>query len=218
MPYPSYMRKKIDLTGQRFGRLVALHQDIREKPGRAYWVCLCDCGKETTVRGGNLRSGDTRSCGCLSREVAQQRATTHGLSKHPLFKVWCNMRQRCSNPRTANWAPYGGRGIVVCDRWKESFQAFYEDMSPTYQVGLQLDRIDNDGPYTSENCRWATRDQQGNNRRPNRRLAFDGQIHTVTEWADLLDIDRQALYARLSRGWSVERVLTEPSHSEKSPK
>jgi hypothetical protein len=132
----------------------------------------------------------------------------HGQHGTPLYGRWHGMRQRTSNPRHRYYSNYGGRGITVCDRWN-SFENFAADMGPTFSPELELDRIDNDGPYSPENCRWATRRQQQRNRRGNRILTLAGRSQSVADWADELGVKANTLHARLYKGWPVERVLTE---------
>jgi hypothetical protein len=154
---------KIDLTGQRFGRLVAL-KEIGRANGFVLWLCRCDCGSKTKVLSGNLRSGHSRSCGCMKGHP------THGHARNythtPTFKSWHSMLQRCDNPNRKGYKHWGGRGITVCERWRK-FENFLADMGER-PPGLSIDRIDNDRGYFPGNCRWATRSQQNSNQRKQR--------------------------------------------------
>lgn len=209
--------KKLDLTGQRFGRLTVVECCGRSKDGQKVYLCRCDCGTEKKVRSGNLRNGNTQSCGCLSAEKTAERSRkrllVHGGCGTRLYSIWIDMRSRCTWNKAINWHLYGGRGIKVCDEWVNNFTAFRDwAMTNGYSDDLQLDRIDNDGNYEPCNCKWSTRIEQGNNRRTCVYVTINGETKTVVEWCRINGIAVSTAFSRIERGWKAEDAVT------KSPK
>lgn len=199
------------VVGDRFGRLLVLAVINKDRCGQKF-LCRCDCGKDRSVYSHNIRSGKTKSCGCLHRETTRLRSTVHGAKRNgiktPEYGTWQAMLSRCINQNDGSFPDYGGRGIQVCKRWIESFQNFLDDVGlrPT---GKTLDRINNDGNYEPNNCHWATKKQQARNTRTNRWIEFNGQKKVLAQWADDLEIAPNVLVQRLKRGWPIERALTE---------
>jgi len=203
------MGRAIDITGQKFGRLTVLFLCKERKNGHRVWCCQCECGKITFPKGIQLYSGRTQSCGCYGREQVSKRNRTHGGSRTRLYDVWIHMIQRCHNPDNKQYKDYGGRGIYVCERWRMSFAAFWEDVGDPPE-GMQLDRTDNDGGYTPTNWRWATRRTNTNNTRRNRRMEWRGETHTMSEWSRITGIVLQTLYKRMNAGWTKDEMFTVP--------
>lgn len=191
----------INEAGKRYGRLLVLK--YVSSHWNSKWLCQCDCGKRCVVPGCDLRTGSTRSCGCLRHR------TKHGAVNTPAYKSWSNMIQRCTNTGLETYPYYGGRGISVCERWKRSFAAFLADMGQP-GPGLTLDRINCDGNYDSTNCRWATRKEQSRNTRRNVILTLNGDSMGLSEWSDKTGISYAALQHRVRRGWTTERALNTP--------
>lgn len=187
--------RAIDLIGRVFGRLTVIER-AENRGKEPCWVVVCNCGSTRSVLGSSLRSGQTRSCGCLAREVTASRSKTHGMAKSPEWKIWASIKFRCSNPSFTGWRDYGGRGISVCERWRTSFEAFMLDMGPRPSPNHQIDRIDNDGDYSPHNCRWSTRDQNMRNRRVTTRV--DGM--TLMEISKATGINYNTLKTRHRRG------------------
>ena len=170
-------RKRLDVGGQRFGRLLVTEKRRRRNSGHIMWLCQCSCGNQTWVSASDLNSGNTRSCGCLRDELIAAVGTTHGHRRDRQWTVeytaWAGMIQRCTNPHTKGYACYGGRGITVCARWRNSFENFLADMGEKPSRSLSIDRIDNNGNYEPENCRWATASEQQKNRRPRQTVSSE---------------------------------------------
>lgn len=198
------------LDGDRFGRWTVISFSHVLDSGHAMFNCRCDCGTGKVVRGYKLQRGESLSCGCLRNEKSSSRMTTHGLSKHRLFATWLGMNERCRNPLNAAYPSYGGRGIFVCDRWHD-IANFLADMEAAWTEGSTLDRIDNNGPYSPENCRWASYSDQSLNRRNNVRFTHNGKTQTIFEWAREIGMPPKTLWARLNSGWPIGDALTIPS-------
>ena len=204
------MKVRMDRTGQRFGNLIVLSLDsIRKR--ESVWLVQCDCGKTSTLLNNSLVSGKTRSCGCLVQapETIAKRAAkrvTHGLTNSTTYYVYQGCIQRCHNPRAPAYAYYGGRGIQVCGRWRESFQNFLQDMGERPE-GKTLDRIDPNGDYSPANCRWADWETQGNNRRNVKLLEMDGIRRSVAQWARSVGLHEETLRKRLRHGETLSNAL-----------
>jgi hypothetical protein len=204
--------------GFRWGRLSYVGEAGCTRHGDRLVRCLCDCGQETNTRLDGLRAGTAQSCGCLRNEVNAERLRTHGMSAvdggkaSPEYRAWGNMIQRCHNPNNAAYHNYGGRGIEVCDRWRNSFKAFLEDMGCRPGPGYSIDRIDVNGNYEPGNCRWATAKVQRANQRTRTPtlFAFKGQLRTLKEWSRETGIAYATLLMRFRMGWSLERAFTTP--------
>ncbi len=202
--------KSIDLTGQRFGRLVVRGKSEKRLYGRQLaWECQCDCGVVKPLISSVLKSGGTKSCGCLGRECKPPVLWKHGLSSYSGMKVWQGMIRRCTNPEAKDFAQYGGRGIKVCARWLD-VRNFAEDMGEKPD-GHSLDRINTYGDYCPENCRWATPAQQGANKRNNRMIEHAGQVLHMSEWCRRLGVKPSTVLNRINSGMDPSLALTMPS-------
>jgi hypothetical protein len=200
----------INLAGMRFGMLVVVESNGTKKYGSAEWRCICDCGKSATVLGANLRAGRSKSCGCAKAAHLIKRCKTHGESKTSReYRIWCGMRVRCHNKNAVAYKDYGGRGIKICDRWGK-YEAFLEDMGRCPSAKHSIDRVNPNGDYEPNNCRWATASEQGASRRTSRIYEFEGKRHCIAEWERITGAPIHSLWRRLKLGWDFEKALTTP--------
>ncbi len=201
---------RIILDGQRFGRLLVIKEIRIEPQNERRFLCLCDCGNKHEAGYGNLRAGNVRSCGCFGRTHSITHGCTANRKRTRAYSSWAAMRQRCTDPNFWAFDHYGGRGITICKRWRHSFENFLADMGEPAK-GMTLDRIDNDGGYSPENCRWATRKEQANNSRKNVMVTFRGKTQSLSRWSEEVGIRPERISRRLKNGWSVEQALTIPA-------
>ena len=206
------MPRPQDLTGQRFGKLTVIDFAYRRN-GKAYWKCTCACGNERIVQGYDLASGHTKSCGCIRTIDGKEPRYRHGRINTRLYKIWSNMKSRCKNPKFKYFKDYGGRGITYCKEW-DDFIMFEEwALKNGYSDNLTIDRINVNGNYEPDNCRWVDMKMQQRNRRSNHLLTYKGETHCINEWAEIFNISRETIKNRLGYGWPIEKVLTEPIHN-----
>ena len=194
----------VDLTGKRFGHLTVIGRHGSTKSKRAKWMCRCDCGKTVSRQSQYLRNKDRktpRHCGCRHGNMK------HGMTNSRIYRIWIGMRRRCLDSSDKDWKNYGQRGITVCPQWGD-FQTFYRDMGEPPTRRHTLDRVDNSGPYSPKNCRWATPLEQSSNKRTNIHIITPKGEMTIAQAAVAFGIKRSTLYARLRRyGWEVEKAL-----------
>ena len=205
------MGKFIDLTGQKFTRLTVVELIKEKKDGVYLWLCNCICGGTCRPTSYHLRSGHTKSCGCLKIEKAKNRLLTHGMSSHSAYHSWWDMMNRCYNSKHKHFKNWGGRGIKVCEYWHK-LENFIEDMGER-PAGLTLERKDNNGNYELKNCIWATMKEQGNNRSDNRLITYKGKTKTLKQWSEITGIQPKTLQCRLKK-WSTEKAFTEPINTK----
>ena len=209
--------KILKLEGNVFTRLRVLRRIENKLQGKAQtpksqWECLCDpelggCGNTVSALGCDLMRGHAHSCGCLTKESVSAAKTIHGFSHLPEYKIWWHIQDRCYNEKSSSYERYGARGITVCDEWKESFEAFYRDMGSRPSPTHSIERKDNSLGYSKSNCKWATLEEQGNNKRNNVFIEYRGQTKTLTQWCQELRLNYKTIYTRLQRGWSFEEAI-----------
>lgn len=200
------MPRKIDMVGYRFYRLCVIEEMGSDHRREKQWKCLCDCGKEIVATGYNLRSGNTKSCGCYNIDRIVQRSRQHGLSKTRMFKIWAGVRKRCNNPNTKSYNHYGGRGIKMCESW-DTYVNFFNDMKEGYRDDLTLERIDPNGNYEKSNCRWASSKEQARNKRNSNYITIGEESLTAAEWSERSGTMSSTILWRVKNGWDVKRAI-----------
>lgn len=202
---------KLHLAGKRFGKLLVLEEVQTEKRG-SYWLCQCDCGNKFLILGSRLSDGKKVECNDCAKKRSGEANKTHGMKHTRLYGIWHGIKDRCLNTNGKGYKNYGGRGIIICDEWKNDFISFYNwAMANGYRDDLSIDRINNNGNYEPLNCRWADNVTQQNNRRVNRYLTYNGETHTYREWSRITGINHCTIAARIDKnGWTVELALNTP--------
>jgi len=202
----------VSLAGRQFGRWTVISL-VEYRKTNAVYKCRCECGTVRDVWAAGLKTGRSRSCGCLMTELAKGRgkkAFEDKVTNKREYWIWVNIKQRCQNPKASGYSKYGGRGIAMCERWAASFDAFLADMGARPTPGHSVDRVDNCKGYSPENCRWATGGEQSRNRRSTRFITFDGRTQCASDWAKEIGIAAGTLFNRFRSGWTVEKALTTP--------
>lgn len=197
-----------DLTGQRFGRLVVT--GLSHVSQRSYWRCICDCGNPCVVCGSKLINGNTKSCGCLKKSILGTQTTTHGETRTRLYRIWQGMRRRCNDSNNPKYINYGARGIYVCEEWQRDYTTFRDwALSNGYTQELSIDRIDNDGPYSPENCRWTTNAQQSVNKQNSIVVEYHGRVQPLSIWCKELGLKYGTVWRRLAiLRWPTEKAFS----------
>ncbi len=209
--------KAPDLTGQTFGLLTVIRREGSKPYGGFAYLCRCQCGTEKVISSGSLARADgSRSCGCVGRKKLAERSATHGMHKHPAYKSWSSMIERCTKPNHMYFDRYGGRGITFCEAWR-TFEGFWADMGRDWFAGATLDRADVDGGYTPTNCRWATRAEQNRNRSNTVWLTYQGKTQGISAWAAELGLAATIIRNRLAKGLPVEEVLGPRKRQARKP-
>lgn len=209
------------MQGQKFGRLSVIRYAYTDKYRCAVFECKCECGNTVYVRGRSLRSGETKSCGCLQKDIAKEHIEElnakggrgqgnlkHGCKHTELYRHWCHMKQRCNNERSDNYKYYGGRGIKVCSTWEKDFVSFKTwAIKNGYKDGLTLERIDVNGNYEPKNCKWIPFIKQIRNRRNTVKLTYKNDTKPLVEWCELFGVNYKLAHARYKKGWLFERIF-----------
>ncbi len=211
------MRIAPDLMGKAFGKLVVVSK-VKMPDNKTRWLCKCECGKEKIIRTASLLMGDTKSCGCLRDYVTKHKNLSHGLSGTKEYIIWGGIVARCYDEKNQAYPSYGGRGILMSDEWRNSFQAFFNDMGKRPSIKHSIERIENDKGYFNGNCKWATKKEQARNRRTSKIVEINGQLKTVAEWCEIYNIKTQSVYSRIMRGASYAEAITKSLLRHPKPK
>jgi hypothetical protein len=202
-------KERLELTGQKFGRLTAIRIAEKRKHKKYYWECKCECGNICVVMGTKLKNGYTKSCGCLLPDLIRETKTTHGLTHSKTYKIWASMKKRCDNPADNGYHKYGARGIKYCEKWG-LFENFFSDMG-LCPSGYSIERINNNGDYEPDNCKWIPLKDQARNRRSNRYITYNGITKTIIQWSEHYNIEYRKLYVRLvTLNWTPELAFNTP--------
>jgi len=203
----------IDITGQKFGRLTVV-EFVEVRKNKSYWKCKCDCGKEKITVNNSLKKGNTKSCGCISKEKNSN--LRHGMGSTRFYRIHQSIKTRCLNSNTQHYEYYGGRGVKVCDEWlefkgfQEMYSSYLEHIKIHGEKNTTIERIDVNGNYCKENCRWATMKEQGRNKRSNVYIIYKGELKTKGEWLEKLNLNRSLINKRLQMGWTIEKAFETP--------
>lgn len=210
------MSRLIDMTGKRFGRLTVISRASNINGKISAWTCRCDCGTIKVVRGYDLRSGGTKSCGCYRRDAMVKASTHHGMSDTRLYRIWCDIKNRCYSSKVPNYSNYGGRGIRVCDDWMDPSKFFEWAKQSGYSDDLTIERIDIDGDYTPSNCKWITLSEQQFNKTTSRIIEINGESKCLREWCVVYDMPYKTVHHRINNlGWEPLVALTTPVRKHK---
>ena len=198
-----------DLTGIKFNRLTVLkfsHRELRNNKWRYYWLCKCECGNEILIDRDNIKQGKQKSCGCYEKENPSRK--THGYSKTRIYRIYNDIKNRCYYENDKYYNIYGGREIIMCDEWLNDFMTFCNwAIKNGYKENLSIDRIDVNGNYEPNNCRWITNKEQANNTRKNHFVTYNNETHTLKEWSEILNINYGTLKSRIKRGWDIHKAF-----------
>jgi hypothetical protein len=211
------MPQAINMKGKSFNYLKVIERARNTKSGEAAWVCECKCGTRKIIAGSKLRNGETKSCGCMKKELAGTKNITHGMKGTRLYNIWQTIIQRTTNENNHEYGDYGGRGIGICEEWRNDFEEFMQwSYENGYADNLTIDRKNNNKGYQPDNCRWVTNKENCRNKRNNHCLTYNGQTKTITEWAEITGLSKEVIRYRIVKmGWSAEKALTTPKMKNK---